>query len=176
MAYRGDGMELATASNDGKVCFWNPLDGSLRRVIEPGRGRLWSVDYAPGHQVIATSGDDGVIDLWRVADGQRIAELAGHTDRISSVTFSPDGRLLASASYDGTTRLWKIDGDIPRHGLTLLGFPKGWAAVTTDGRYKADGEVHGQFWHVVGMTRFEPDELDAYLDQPHRESIDQRLL
>ena len=32
-----------------------------------------------------------------------------------------------------------------------------------DGRYKLEGEVTGQFWYVVGMWRFEPGELDAYL-------------
>ena len=49
--------------------------------------------------------------------------------------------------------------------MTLLGLPEGWAAFAPDGRYKFDGEVTGQFWHVIGMCRFEPGELDPYLTE-----------
>lgn len=44
----------------------------------------------------------------------------------------------------------------------------GWAAFAPDGRYKFDGDVTGQFWHVIGMRRFEPGELDPYLTEVRR--------
>jgi hypothetical protein len=47
--------------------------------------------------------------------------------------------------------------------LTLLGLPEGWAALAPDGRYKLEGDVGGQFWHAIGMCRFETGELDPYL-------------
>lgn len=47
--------------------------------------------------------------------------------------------------------------------MTLLGLPEGWAALAPDGRYKFEGDVAGQFWHAIGMCRFEPGELDSYL-------------
>jgi hypothetical protein len=51
----------------------------------------------------------------------------------------------------------------PSLRATLLGTAEGWAAFAPDGRYKTDGVVSGQFWHVIGLCRFEPGELDAYL-------------
>ena len=38
-------------------------------------------------------------------------------------------------------------------------------AFTPDGRYKLGGDIAGSFWHVIGLCRFEPGELDPYL--PH---------
>ena len=47
----------------------------------------------------------------------------------------------------------------------LLPTPEGWAAFTPDGRYKLGGDIAGSFWHVIGLCRFDPGELDPYL--PH---------
>ena len=30
-------------------------------------------------------------------------------------------------------------------------------------RYKVGGDLAGSFWHVIGLCRFEPGELDPYL-------------
>jgi hypothetical protein len=56
--------------------------------------------------------------------------------------------------------------------MTLLGMPEGWAALAPDGRYKQDGNVAGQFWHVVGMSRFDPGQLDSYLTAVRRLPLD----
>ena len=89
--------------------------------------------------------------------------MTGHTRSVWSVTFSPAGDLLATGSDDGTTRLWSITDGQPELRLTLLGLPEGWAALAPDGRYKLEGDVGGQFWHVINMCRFETGELDSYL-------------
>lgn len=58
---------------------------------------------------------------------------------------------------------------------TLLALPEGWAALTPDGRYKQEGEVGGQFWHVVGMSRFELGELDEHLPGVRRMPLEAEL-
>jgi hypothetical protein len=58
---------------------------------------------------------------------------------------------------------------------TLIGVPGGWAALTPGGGYKHEGDVTGEFWHVVGMTRFTPGELDQYLPEVHRLAHDEPL-
>ncbi|MEK8142638.1 hypothetical protein NKH18_11230 [Streptomyces sp. M10(2022)] len=55
------------------------------------------------------------------------------------------------------------DGSEPVPTATLIGLPGGWATLTPAGGYKYDGDAAGEFWHVVGMTRFAPGELDPYL-------------
>lgn len=166
--FHRDGSMLASISNDGTAMLWELPTGRLVRTLGRHRGRLWTGAFSPDGQLLATAGDDTVIRLWDPATGERLHTLIGHTRRIWSVEFSPDGRLLASGADDGTVRLWDLgDPAAPRLRLTLLGLPNGWAALTPDGRYKTDGSVAGEFWHVIGTCRFELGELDAYLREVH---------
>ena len=50
----------------------------------------------------------------------------------------------------------------------LVSLAEGWVAYTPEGRYKLGGETTQMFWHSVGLCRFEPGELDRYLDEPLR--------
>ena len=71
---------------------------------------------------------------------------------------------------------WALDYKVDRVRkdvtVTLLGLPEGWAALASDGRYKQEGEIAGQFWHVVGMCRFGSGELDPYLPTVRRLPLD----
>jgi hypothetical protein len=82
--------------------------------------------------------------------------------------------MLASGADDGTTRLWKLsDPAGPRLWLTLLGLPEAWAAMTPDGRYKTEGVLASEFWHAIGLCRFEVGELDAFLREVHTVPIEE---
>jgi WD40 repeat protein len=168
-----DAALVVSASNDGTARVWDPASGALVRTLAGHRGRLWSAAFSPDGAILATAGDDLVVRLWDVHTGAHLHTLSGHSRRIWSVAFSPDGTLLASAADDGTVGLWDVGTDAPpRQRLTLLGLSEGWAAIAPDGRYKHEGEVTGQFWHVVGMCRFEGGELDSYVTAVRRLPLD----
>lgn len=167
VAFSPDGTLLASAGNDGAAYLWDPQAGSPVLRLEPPGGRLWTAAFSPAGDVLATAGDDGVIRLWSVPGGTLLRGLEGHAGRVAAIAFSPGvpgsaGPLLASASDDGTVRLWETAAE-PALRVTLLGTSGGWAAFAADGRYKADGAMTGEFWHVIGSCRFEPGELDPYL-------------
>ena len=119
---------------------------------------------APMALTLASGSDDNTVRLWDVATGCSLRAFEGHTSCVTSVAFSPDGLTLASASDDGTIRLWDVA--TARCLAILLATPEGWAAFTPDGRYKIGGDIAGSFWHVIGLCRFEPGELDPYLPEP----------
>jgi WD40 repeat protein len=156
---------LASASWDTTARVWNTQTGRAVHVLTRHTGRLWTVAFDPSGGLLATAGDDLVIRLWEPRSGDHLQTLTGHSHSVLSVTFNPSGDLLASAGHDGTARLWSVsNGQAAKH-LTLVGLPRGWAALCPDGRYKIDGEVEGQFWHVIGMCRFETGELDDLLPE-----------
>jgi WD40 repeat protein len=158
----GDGV-LASASWDTTARIWDVESGQTRHELRRHTGRLWTAAFSPAGHLLATAGDDLVVRLWDPSSGRHLHTLTGHSRSVWSVTFDPSGQLLATGGDDGTTRLWSVTGERPVARLTLLGLPEGWAALAPDGRYKLEGDVGGQFWHAIGMCRFETGELDAYL-------------
>ncbi|MFG1961129.1 TIR domain-containing protein [Nonomuraea sp. NPDC049028] len=164
VVFSPSGKHLASAGNDGLAMIWElrpgqPWQPRLRHTLDRHAGRLWSVAFDATGERLATGGDDLMVRVWDTATGRPLHTLAGHARRVWSVAFSPSADLLASAGDDGVVILWA--GTERR--ATLLGLPEGWAALSPDGRYKIQGEVSGQFWHVIGMSRFELGELDPYL-------------
>ncbi|MFD8995518.1 WD40 domain-containing protein [Streptomyces abikoensis] len=165
---------LASASWDGQAIVWR--DGAASHRLRGHTGRLWTAAAHPHRSLLATAGDDRTIRLWDPLTGTGTGRLTGHTGRILALAFSPDGSLLASGAEDGTVRLWSLpeDGD-PAARATLIGVPGGWAALNSSGGYKFDGDIAGEFWHVVGMCRFEPGELDGHLPGVRRLALDDEL-
>ncbi|MER5355296.1 TIR domain-containing protein [Kitasatospora sp. NPDC002551] len=165
---------LASASWDGTALIW--ADRAVRHRLTGHVGRLWTAAAHPHRPLLATAGDDRVVRIWDPLSGAELAGLRGHTGRILAVTFSPDGSLLASGGEDGTVRLWRVPADgRPTALATLLGAPDGWAALLPSGAYKCEGDVAGEFWHAVGMCRFEPGELDTHLPGVHRLAPEEEL-
>lgn len=168
---------LASISWDGTVRIWSLTGGPPLHRLDLHRGRLWCVAVDPVSGTLATAGDDLVVRLWDIASGRHLHTLHGHRNRVRSLAFAPSGRLLASAGNDGSIMLWSLadPGVAPQPCGTLLGLPEGWVAFTPDGRYKTEGLTAGQFWHVIGLCRFEAGELDPYLPQIRQMELDDPL-
>jgi WD40 repeat protein len=174
VGYAPDGSWLVSASWDGTGAVWQ--DGTVRHWLRGHSGRLWAAAVHPLRPLAVTAGDDRTVRLWNTENGSLAELLTGHTGRILSVAFSPDGETLASAGEDGTVRLWNVPASRPATlRATLIGTATGWAAVTPSGGYKTGGDVNGEFWHVVGMCRFIPGELDPYLTGVQRLPLDAPL-
>ncbi|WP_404963038.1 TIR domain-containing protein [Streptomyces sp. 147326] len=175
VAYGPGSAWLASASWDGSAIVWR--NGEAGPRLRGRGGRLWSVAAHPSRPLLAVGGDDRSVCLWNAETGEHVTDLVGHTGRVLSLAFSPDGTTLASGAEDGTVRLWNLpaDGGPPSLRATLMGMTGGWAALTPSGGYKYEGDVAGEFWHVVGMSRFAPGELDEYLPGIHRLPLGEEL-
>jgi WD40 repeat protein/transcriptional regulator with XRE-family HTH domain len=179
IAYHPSGRLLASASSDGLARVWDAGTGQLVVEVDPAQGAVWSVAFHPSGDWFVTAGDGGMVDAWDTATGRRVRRLPAHERRIWSLSFSPDGRLLASGGEDGSARLWRVDGDEITPFATLLGLGEEWAAFTPSGRYKISSEKaadSGNFWHILGMCRFEPGDLDRFLADNLRMALEESVL
>jgi len=161
VAFSSDGLLLASGSADATVHIWDVAANASPGVLVGHSSRVSSVAFSPVGKRLASGSDDTTVRLWDVATATCLRTFQGHTNTVLSVAFSPDGLTLASASADGTVRLW--DAATTRCLAILLATAEGWAAFTPDGRYKLGGDIAGSFWHVIGLCRFEPGELDDYI-------------
>jgi WD40 repeat protein/nucleoside phosphorylase len=163
VAFSSDGFAIASGSSDNTVRLWDATSGRHLRTLAGHRSAVLCVAFGALNLAVASGSGDNTVRLWDALHGSLLNVFEGHTHAVRSVAFSPDDKTLASASEDGTIRLWDVA--TARCLAILLATPEGWAAFTPDGRYKIGGDIAGSFWHVIGLCRFEPGELDPYL--PH---------
>lgn len=156
---------LASGSQDHTVWLWNTKGEKLRRLVGHG-GAVLSVAWSPDRELLASGSDDRTVRLWDAETGVCRARLDGHGDTVVRVSWSQDGQFLYSGSSDNTIRIW--DPARTRCLAILAHLSEGWVAYRPSGRFQRGGETAGEFWHSVGGCRFEPGELDPYLEEPLR--------
>ena len=168
-----DGKRFASSSDDYTIRIWDADRNRPLRTLQGHSNSVLCVAFSPDGTHLASGSDDYTIRIWDPDYNQSLRTLRGHSNAILCLAFSPDGKRLASSSYDNTIRLWDVETGT--HLYTILYTPEGWAAFTPDGRYKYEGDARQYFWHLIGLTRYEPGELDPYWPTPLRVPDGERL-
>lgn len=161
VAFSPDGKLLAFSSWNKSISLYEVAECKVFRVLSEHDCVAYGIAFSPSGTMLVSTLFGNTLRLWDVTTGQTLRVFEGHASAVLSVAFSPDGKTIASGSYDNTVRLWDVASG--QCLAILLATPEGWVAFTPDGRYKYGGNIAGSFWHVAGLCRFEPGELDDYL-------------
>lgn len=105
VAFRVDGLELASASHDGTVRLWNTTTGAVNRVLTGHKDAVYGLAYSPDGAHLATASWDQTVRIWDVATGRELLTFKGHEEQVLRVVFSPDGKRVASLS-SGMVLVW----------------------------------------------------------------------
>lgn len=119
IAFSPNSQQIASASRDGTVRLWDPVEGTLCHILKSGlkNEMLYALVYSNDGKELACGCSDGTIYIWNPANGDLAQTLQGHSSQVNKAVFSPNGQVLASAFGDATLILWNKSTGNPLHRL-----------------------------------------------------------
>jgi eukaryotic-like serine/threonine-protein kinase len=159
LAFQPKGKLLATASQDGTICFWEPDTGNQVKEIGKQRQAYYALAWSPDGKRLATTRDfdeEGKavtrVTIWDVDSGNQVNTFTCPQYWMESLAWSPDGKWLAGGSSEANTVwLWQAaTGDLVHQFQGHLG-PIYGLAFSADSRLlaSAGADSTARVWDVL---------------------------
>jgi WD40 repeat protein len=113
LAFRPDGQQVASGSEDMSVRLWNPAGGQPT-VLAGHEAVISEILYRPDGQQLVSGDQDGVVRVWNAANGELVASIQAHAAAITGMSFHPEGNMLVTAAADGSWKQWALPIVPPR--------------------------------------------------------------
>jgi hypothetical protein len=114
LALRPDGAQLASASFDQTVRFWNLGLDRPDGVFRGHSDFVYAVAYTPDGRSLVTGGKDRTIKRIDTRTLKEIRTYSGHDDEVLAMAVHPDGKRFVSAGNEPQIRWWNFQEDKPQ--------------------------------------------------------------
>jgi WD40 repeat protein len=162
VAFKPDGMVLATACEDSVVRLWYAKAGQLQPPVlwqsESATATVRALAFHPDNKLnwLAIGSRDSQVQVWETTSGRSVYRLYGHQKMVTGVAFRPGSerdplrRELATSSDDSTVKVWNLSSrQQPRFEASPMGFPTH-ISFSAGGKFVAAGSWDG--WAKVWDT------------------------
>ncbi len=156
IAFRPDGKQLATASLDLQVKFWDLDTRQLAGMFKGHSDFVHGVAYASDGKSAFSCSKDKTVKRIDTRTFQEMRTFSDHNEDILALAVLPDGKGLFSSGLEPALRLWKLDGDKPEKRIGGHGGPVSELAVSKSGDViaSASGDKTVRLWSASGtLTR-----------------------
>jgi WD40 repeat protein/uncharacterized protein YjbI with pentapeptide repeats len=117
--FRGDDLEIATASNDESVRLWDVSTGHCTADIH-GHGRqITTLSFNKTSDMLAAASKDGLVRIWNPLTGEQLQRLSGRANQLVSVVFNPVVNTVVAATNDGGAHRFNADTGAAERELKL---------------------------------------------------------
>jgi WD40 repeat protein len=120
MGFSADGRQLISASESGRIYYWDAHSGRLMRESSIGGVSMTAFEMSADRRTLAILGFefvadakrmDNVVQLWDVQAGQRRSEIRWTQalgEDAAALAFSSNGKYLVTGSTTGQLRVWDV--------------------------------------------------------------------
>jgi hypothetical protein len=111
VAIRPDGAQVASASFDQTVRFWNLGAGNLDGIFHGHSDFVYSISYSSNGHSLLSAGKDRTIKRVSTRTFKEERTFSEHNEEVLAVAAHPDGKRFVSSGGEPQIRWWSNDGE-----------------------------------------------------------------
>jgi WD40 repeat protein len=155
VAFSPDATLAATASDDGRIRFWDVATRTRRERSGGHELAVTALAFSADGQRVLSTGLDGRVQLWS-SSGERLRNLSDHEDGsgipkgLAAVAFSPGAAKALAGGRDRIARIWDLEAGAVERELKWHDRKVNAVAYTADGLQAVTGTFEGvvRLWDV----------------------------